>query len=209
MWNAQKLRKRNLYDVLKVDADATQAEIKNSYLELAKLYHPDRNSSKEAQQIFAELNEAYETLSDKAKKNVYDATGKFSAQQTVADLEFYNKMPDFGLPYRNSKVQDTKSFEQVLNDFEDFFTIEDHEAENLSSKESGKKKNAIKARDLIHNISIDFMEAVQGGKKQICFERFDKCPSCRGKQVNPGSQIVNCLSCSGKGFVIEHLGSTI
>ena len=68
----------SLAAILNVEQEASQAEVKKAFLELAKKYHPDRNSSKEATKKFAEINEAYETLGDEQKRNIYDATGMSS-----------------------------------------------------------------------------------------------------------------------------------
>ena len=74
-------KKRNLYDILDVHEDASASQIKRAFLELAKQYHPDKNKTKEAKNIFAEINEAYETLSDDQKRGIYDATGMSSNDQ--------------------------------------------------------------------------------------------------------------------------------
>jgi DnaJ-class molecular chaperone len=64
-----------LVEVLEVSRDATTSEIKRAFLQLAKKYHPDVNKSKGAEKIFAEINEAYETLSNDTKREIYDSTG--------------------------------------------------------------------------------------------------------------------------------------
>jgi len=64
--------------ILEVNDEASPTEIKKAFLEMAKKYHPDRNSSAEAKEKFAEVNEAYETLGDDQKRNIYDATGMSS-----------------------------------------------------------------------------------------------------------------------------------
>ena len=60
------------YRTLEISRDASQAEIKASYRILAKKYHPDKNKSKIAEQVFQEINKAYEILSNPEKKRVYD-----------------------------------------------------------------------------------------------------------------------------------------
>ena len=69
--------KRDYYEVLGVDKNATDEELKKAYRKLAKKYHPDANpdNRKEAEAKFKELNEAYETLSDKQKRQMYDQFG--------------------------------------------------------------------------------------------------------------------------------------
>ena len=68
-------RSKDYYDELGIDQNATQADIKKAYFNLAKKYHPDVNKTPEAKEKFAGINNAYETLSDENKRRVYDQTG--------------------------------------------------------------------------------------------------------------------------------------
>lgn len=69
---------QDLYDVLGVENDATQQQVKKAFLQLAKKYHPDVNKTKQAADKFQHINEAYETLSNEEKRGIYDATGMSS-----------------------------------------------------------------------------------------------------------------------------------
>jgi len=71
-----------LYGILGVDKGASEADIKKSFLKLARKYHPDVNSSKEATMKFSEINEAYETLIDQERRRIYDYTGMSSNEQS-------------------------------------------------------------------------------------------------------------------------------
>ena len=66
---------KDLYKILGVKRDATANEIKRKYRQLSKLYHPDKNKSKEASEKYVEINEAYEVLSDNKKRRLYDRGG--------------------------------------------------------------------------------------------------------------------------------------
>ena len=69
------LFRADFYGELGVSRDASQADIKKAYFQMAKKYHPDVNKSPEAQEKFAKLSTAYETLSDENKRRIYDQTG--------------------------------------------------------------------------------------------------------------------------------------
>ena len=76
-------------EILGVSEDATQDEIKRSFLILAKKYHPDMNKSKDAKNKFSEINEAYTTLGDEQRRATYDVTG-FSANEQDNISEQWN-----------------------------------------------------------------------------------------------------------------------
>ena len=66
---------KDYYDILGVKRDATDAEIKSAYRKLARKFHPDVNKTKEAEGKFKDINEAYEVLGDKEKRQRYDSLG--------------------------------------------------------------------------------------------------------------------------------------
>ena len=67
--------KRDYYEVLGVDKNASEQDIKKAFRKLAMMYHPDRNKAKDAEAKFKEINEAYSVLSDKQKRATYDQFG--------------------------------------------------------------------------------------------------------------------------------------
>ena len=69
------MKYKDYYEILGIKRGATEAEIKSAYRKLARKYHPDVNKTKEAEEKFKEINEAYEVLGDKAKRNRYDSLG--------------------------------------------------------------------------------------------------------------------------------------
>lgn len=77
-----------LYDVLGVPKTASEAEIKKSFFNLAKKYHPDVNKTKEAKQKYLAITEAYETLNDPKKRKIYDAYGMNANEQDNAEINF-------------------------------------------------------------------------------------------------------------------------
>lgn len=77
-----------LYNILEVPKSATEAEIKRSFFNLAKKYHPDVNKAKEAKQRYLEITEAYETLSDPKRREIYDAYGMSANEQDNAEINY-------------------------------------------------------------------------------------------------------------------------
>ena len=71
----------DFYELLGVDRSASQNDLKKAYFQMAKKYHPDVNKSSEAKEKFAQINNAYETLSDERKRNIYDQTGLTGDEQ--------------------------------------------------------------------------------------------------------------------------------
>jgi molecular chaperone DnaJ len=110
-----------LVEVLEVSRDATTSEIKRAFLQLAKKYHPDVNKSKGAEKIFAEINEAYETLSNDTKREIYDSTGMSANEQSNYQQAggVFGGFNPFGFAFGKSKAAaDMRSFEDILKEFE-------------------------------------------------------------------------------------------
>ena len=73
--------KKNYYEVLGVPKGASKEEIKKAFVKLAREFHPDKSSAPDAKQKFSEINEAYTTLQDEKKRQIYDQTGMSSDEQ--------------------------------------------------------------------------------------------------------------------------------
>ena len=105
---------------------ATQNEIKRAYLTLAKKYHPDVNKSKDAAKTFSEINEAYETLGDDKKREIYDATGmSANDQQSHESAGGGFGFNPFGFAFGGTKAaKDMRTFDEILKEFEEFFKMD-------------------------------------------------------------------------------------
>jgi len=86
-----------LYQILEVNKNAAEDEIKKNFFRLAKQYHPDVNKTKAAKQKYLDINEAYQTLSDPEKRGVYDAYGMTANEQDNTEEQF----GDFGNIFKN------------------------------------------------------------------------------------------------------------
>ena len=185
--------KKDYYEILGVDKNATPEEMKKAYRKLAKKYHPDANADnkKEAEAKFKEVNEAYEVLSDPQKKQMYDRFG-------TADPQGFGggQGPFGGGHYTYSSgfegFEGFDGFDDLGDIFSSFFG-----GSRRTSRRNGPKKGA----DLKYRMDITFEEAYSGIEKEISFTRNEECKTCKGTGAKPGSKVVTCGICGGHGVV--------
>ncbi|AUS95937.1 molecular chaperone DnaJ [Clostridium thermosuccinogenes] len=178
--------KRDYYEVLGVDKNASDADIKKAYRKLAKKYHPDVNpGDKEAEAKFKEINEAYEVLSDSQKRAQYDQFGH-------AGMDPNNGFGGFGGGFGGFGDFD---FGSVGDIFETFFGGGGFGGRSRSR--TGPQKGA----DLKYSMEISFEEAAFGVEKEIKVNRMENCKTCGGTGSKPGTSPVTCKHCNGTGQV--------
>ncbi|MEN6313083.1 MAG: molecular chaperone DnaJ [Clostridiaceae bacterium] len=174
--------KRDFYEVLGVDKNASDADIKKAYRKLAKQYHPDMNpDDKTAEAKFKEVNEAYEILSDSQKRSRYDQFGHAG----VDPNGFGGAGAGFG----------DFDFGGIGDIFETFFGGSGFGRSSRSR--SGPQKGA----DLKHSVEVTFEQAAFGIEKEININRHEACSSCHGSGAKAGSSPVTCKQCNGTGQV--------
>ena len=169
------MSKRDYYEVLGVQKNASEADIKSAFRRLARQYHPDVSTEENAEEKFKEINEAYGVLSDAQKRSKYDRFGHAGLGDTGGFQDFSG---DFG-----------DLFEGLFNSF-GFGGM------------GGRSRNAPRrGRDLQKEISLEFEEAVFGAEKEIEFARDEACSTCKGDGAEPGSNVSTCSTCGGQGEV--------
>jgi len=180
--------KRDYYEVLGVSKNASEEELKKAYRKLAKKYHPDANpdNKKEAEAKFKELNEAYETLSDKQKRAAYDQFGFNGPQGGFGG----------GNGYYSYSTSGFDGFDIDLDDI-----VSSIFGGGRSRRSSRASNGPAKGADLRHDIEITFEEAFLGVKKQINISREDICDVCNGSGAKPGSKVETCSMCHGTGQI--------
>jgi len=145
-----------LYEVLGVKKDASQAEIKKAHRAQAKKHHPDLNpGDKASEEAFRKVQAAYSILSDKEKRRQYDA-GEIDAEGKEASRQFYREYAaaDGGQPYAS-----TAGFEDLSDIFSDIFRAQQHGGENVHIRRQGGNVG--------YRMEVPFLEAVNGAKKRI------------------------------------------
>src|SRR5574341_150744 len=171
--------KRDYYETLGVERNASDDDLKKAFRKLARQHHPDLHSGdhqkKAAEEKFKEINEAYEVLSDAEKRKRYDMFGHAGAQAGGgAGFEGF----DFG----------RGGFGDVFNDiFEDFFG----QGRGASRAERGA--------DLQYNLELSFEEAVYGTEAKLRIPRWEVCKDCRGTGARSAAGLKVCPSCKGSG----------
>ena len=172
------MTKRDYYDILGVEKSVSDDDLKKAYRRLARQHHPDLQTEdhqkKSAEVKIKEINEAYETLSDREKRKRYDMFGHAATQQGAGGFEGF----DFG----------RGGFGDVFNDiFEDFF----------GQPRGGTR--AERGQDLQYNLELSFEEAVYGKEAKLKVPRWEACIDCKGTGAKSASSIKSCPSCKGAG----------
>ena len=174
--------KRDYYEVLGVDKNASADEIKKAYRKSAMKYHPDRNpGDKEAEEKFKELGEAYEVLSDPEKKSRYDQFG------------FAGVDPNYGAGAGgfNGGFGGFGDFGDLGDIFGSFFGG----GSRQSSRNGPRRGENVGAR-----LDLTFEEAAFGAEKEVTAKRIENCAACNGTGSSDG-KIETCSQCQGRGQV--------
>ncbi len=183
---------KDYYELLGVSKGASADEIKKAYRKLAIKYHPDKNpGNKEAEEKFKEVAQAYEVLSDPAKKAKYDQFGPDAFAPGGGGAGGGGGFGGFG----GSDPFDI--FSQVFGGGVDLNDIL-----GGGSRRSRRNPNGpAPGSDLRYDIEIDFEDAVFGADKKLVIPKLSACDACHGSGAEPGSSRKTCSRCGGSGQV--------
>jgi len=187
--------KRDFYEALGIKKGASDPEIKKAFRKKAMEYHPDKNpGDKVAEEKFKEVNEAYEILSDKEKKERYDRFGHAGVDPN-AGFGGGGGFGGFGGFGGGGGGTGTADFGDIFGDiFGGMF--------GGGGQSGQRRRNAPrKGQDLQKSITISFKEAAFGTKKQVVINRNVVCPDCKGTGAEKGTAKKTCPDCNGSGQV--------
>ena len=181
--------KRDYYEVLNVDRNATKEDIKNKYRKLALQFHPDRNKNAGAEEKFKEISEAYAVLSDDEKRKKYDKYGHVGSEEV----------------FRGSE----SNFDEVFRDI-GFGGIKDIFEQLFGGGFSGRNRSDpfgfgfnfgrnSRVQDTVIDLSLTLEEVISGKKETIEIPALEKCSVCNGSGCYPGTKRKKCTSCNGLG----------
>ncbi|MEK8050600.1 molecular chaperone DnaJ [Ideonella sp. DXS22W] len=179
------MAKRDYYEVLGVAKNASDDDIKKAYRKLAMKYHPDRNQgdeAKKAEEKFKEAKEAYEMLSEPAKRQAYDQYGHAGVD------------PNSGMGRGGPGAEGFGGFAEAFGDiFGDIF--------NGGRRGGGGGQQVYRGADLSYAMEITLEEAANGKEAQIRIPSWDSCDTCHGTGAKPGTSVKTCPTCNGSGTV--------
>lgn len=195
--------KRDYYEVLGVDKNASEQDIKKAFRKLAMMYHPDRNKAKDAEAKFKEINEAYSVLSDKQKRATYDQFGHDGLNQQGFSSSSFDPFDIFNQFFGGSGGGVKFSFGDGEDDDNDIFS-NIFGGGRRSTKRQQNYETVPYSLNLQTSVDITFQESVLGCKKDITIKTKVTCDECHGSGAsNEANAIGECEYCHGKGVVFQ------
>jgi len=173
------MAKKDYYEVLGVNRDASEDDLKKAYRKLAMKWHPDRNpDNPKAEEHFKEAKEAYEVLTDAQKRAAYDQFGHAGVDPSAAA----GAGAGFG------------GFADAFGDiFGDIFG---------GAGGGGRGRSTVyRGADLRYNLEVTLEDAARGTETRIRIPAMEECGTCHGSGAKPGTQPTTCSTCGGHGQV--------
>ncbi len=172
--------KRDYYEVLGVERQATEQQIKSAYRKLALKYHPDRNpGDKKAEEAFKEAAEAYAILADRDKRAAYDRFGHAGVSGAAAGAGFDPTI--------------FADFSDIFSGLGDVFGFGDIFGQRR--RRGGPQRGS----DLRYDLEISFDESAAGTETTIQIPREETCETCNGSGAAAGTSPETCTQCRGTG----------
>ncbi|OLY79188.1 Chaperone protein DnaJ, partial [Smittium mucronatum] len=195
-------RKDDYYDILGVSKSASVSEIKKSYYQLAKKYHPDVNKEAGAKEKFHKIQEAYDTLSDESKRSNYDQFGSADFQGGFGGQGF----PGFGGGRASGGAAPSMDdiFSQIFGS--GFSQRSGAGASGFGSGPMNRGSFKSTGEDIEYSVRISFEEAVSGKSTTLSTAPVLECEECHGHGTKKGAKATTCPSCKGTGQQTYSMG---
>jgi molecular chaperone DnaJ len=170
------------FEVLEVTRTASDDEVKSAYRKLAMRWHPDRNNgSKEAEEKFKQLTEAYDVLRDPQKRAAYERFGEAGLRGSGVPGGFHH----FDLS-------------EALNVFMKDFGLGGFDSMFTGARQGGSVRTGT---DVKITVQLTLQEVASGVEKTVSLKLLEPCETCEGRGAEPGSRAQVCQSCGGAGEV--------
>jgi molecular chaperone DnaJ len=181
--------KRDYYEVLGLEHGASADDVKKAFRKLAYQYHPDRNKEKGSEEKFKEISEAYAVLSDPEKKQKFDAYGHAGINGNYSQEDIFRgaDFSDFGF------------------DPEDLFSRIFGGSFGFGFRQ--QRTGPPKGRDIETKVEITLEQAASGTEVELNLNKYDRCSRCGGNGAEPGSSVITCPACGGRGQVQRQVSS--
>ena len=180
------MTKKDYYEILGIEKNASKADIKKAYRKLALKYHPDKNPNKDAAEKFKEISEAYAVLYNDEKRQLYDSYGHSGIDQQYSQEDIF-RGADFGDIFSNM------GFDFNINDiFSRFFG---QDMGGFNQRDYTNQRGS----DLRYDIEINLEQAYKGVETTIRVPRTETCDNCNGSGAKPGTYKKTCPQCKGTG----------
>ena len=175
----------DFYSVLGVERAASDGDIKKAYRKLAMQYHPDRNNgSREAEEKFKEITEAYDVLRDPNKRAAYDRYGEAGLRGAAGGAGFHH-------------VDLSEALGIFMRDFGAFSGLGD-----LFGAAGGRRQgNSRAGSDVKLTVELTLQEVATGVQKTFNAKLLDPCDRCQGSGAEQGTKAQRCSTCGGSGEV--------
>lgn len=172
------MAKRDYYEVLGLERNASGDELKKAYRRLAMKFHPDRNTDDpNAEEKFKEASEAYEILADPEKRRAYDQFGHAGVEGQAGGAGGFGFEGNFG-----------DIFGDVFGDI-------------FGGGRGGRGNGVSRGADLRYNLNLDLEQAVNGDDIEIRIPVLAGCEECDGSGAKPGTSPQTCPDCQGHGQI--------
>jgi molecular chaperone DnaJ len=191
---------KDYYETLGINKGASKDEIKKAFYKMAHKYHPDKKGGNEAK--FKQVNEAYQVLSDDAKRSKYDQFGANFANMGSSSAGGYGGSRQGG--FGGFEGWDFSDFSAQGAPFGgDFGNLNDIFSDFFTGGMGGNRQEVRRGRDISTEVQISFSDSIFGTNRKILITKTSSCLTCKGSGAKPGSKIETCKHCNGQGKIRE------